>query len=288
MNPLVFAWIASVTYGLYSLTAKLIGKYQIQNNYQFSFFMTLFSSVIMVIVAVFNGGYSQINNWLHIILAAFLLAGGNVLYLRALKALDITVISPLFNIRVAITVLLGYFFLNEVINLESFLLITIIFLAGFFASMDEHFSLKSFFNKNIAVGLGFMVVLSVQSIFVNLATNSNGYWPATLWMSLLAILFSFLLTYRKFKDDYQRTPLRSYSSVATLAVIGGLGDLAAYKAFSGNVGLSSVIISLPISMVLAFAIAYWKPTLLEKHSARVYLIRFIAAAIMIYCALQLK
>lgn len=287
MTPILFAWIASFSYGIYAITAKLIGKYQLKNSYQFSFFITLFSGIIMATISYFYGGRWP-SNWTYILLAALFLAVGNALYLRALKVLDVSVFSPLFNIRVAITVILGAVLLGENFSTNTLSLIITIFIAGFFATMDESFSIRSFFTKNIGIGILFMLVLSIQSILVNRAVDQTEYWTATLWMSLSAILASFLILYPKFKSDLSRTKSKEYIGVGLLAVIGSIGDLAAYKAFAGNVSLSSVIISLPLSMVLAFILSIWKPALLEKHSYKVYLVRFAAAAIMIWAALQLK
>lgn len=287
MSPIIFAWIASITYGLYSIVAKLIGKYKIKNSYQFSFFVTFFSGIIMAIISYTQGGRLTFK-WSYILLAAAFLAIGNALYLRALKVLDVSVISPLFNVRVAITVLLGFLILGESFSLRSLIFIAIIFIAGFFASMDEEFSLKSFFCKNIGIGLLFMFILSIQSIFINRAIDQNNYWTAILWISLSSILFSFLFLYPKFKNDLKETHIKNYLGVGLLALIGGIGDLSAFKAFEGKVGISSIIISLPTSMILAFVFSIWKPALLEKHSLKVYLIRFVAAGIMIWGALQLK
>lgn len=287
MSPIIFAWIASLSYGVYSVVAKLIGKYKIKNSYQFSFFVTFFSGMVIAAIAYFQGGRLP-SSWSFILLAAVFLAVGNALYLRALKVLDVSVMAPLFNIRVAITVLLGFLVLGENFSLRSLVFIVIIFLAGFFASMDEKFSLKSFFSKNVGSGLLFMVVLSIQSILINRAIEQNSYWTAILWISLLAVLFSLLFLYPKFKNDLKETQIKDYLGVGLLALIGGIGDLAAFKAFAGNVGVSSVIISLPLSMIFVFIFSRWKPELLEKHPVKVYLIRFTAAAIMIWGALQLK
>lgn len=287
MNPIIFAWVASITYGLYAITAKLIGKYQFKNSYQFSFFITLFSGILTALVSYAYGGRLA-TNWFYIILAAAFLAIGNALYLATLKVLDVSVMSPLFNIRVAITVLLGILFLGESFSLQSVYLIILIFIAGFFATMDEKFSLKSFFTQNISLGLLFMLVLSIQSLFVNRAIDQTSYWTATLWMGLLAIGFSFIFLFPKFRNDLKTTKPKEYLGVALLSLVGSIGDLAAYKAFEGNVGLSSVIISLPISMVLAFILSIAKPDLMEKHSLKVYLVRFTAAGIMIWGALQLR
>jgi len=287
MSSIFFAWFASITYGLYCVVAKFISKYKIKNSYQFSFFYTLFSGIIMATVSYINGGRLAFN-WTYIFLAAIFLAFGNALFLTALKNLDVSVIAPLFNIRTAMTVLLGFFVLGETFSTKSLLIIAIIFIAGFFTSMDEKFSIKSFFTIHIGIGLFLMFVLAIQSIFINQAIDQTNYWTATLWMSLLAIIFSFIFLFSNFKNDLRQTKLKDYLGVGLLALIGGTGDLAAFKAFENNIGMSSVIISLPISMFMIFVLSIWKPALLEKHSLKVYLVRFTAAGIMVWGALQLK
>ena len=287
MNSLIFAWIASITYGLYAVTAKLIGKYQLKNSNQFSFFITLFSGIIMSAISYYNGGRIA-TEWTYILLAGLFLSIGSAFYLATLKVLDVSVMSPLFNVRVAITVILGAIFLGESLTTKSVYLIILIFIAGFFATMDERFSIKAFLNKNIGIGLFFMFILSIQSLLINRAIDQTNYWTAMLWMSILAPIFSFLFLYPKFKHDLPNTKLNQYIGVLILSVIGGIGDLSAYKAFEGNVGLSSVIISLPVSMVLAFVLSLWKPDLMEKHPIKVYTVRFLAAGVMIWSALQLK
>ena len=287
MSTVIFAWIASLAYGAYSVAAKLITKYRIKNSYQFSFFITLFVGIIMAIISYLYGGRFTFH-WTYILLSAIFLAIGNLIYIMALKVLDVTVIAPLFNVRVAITVLLGFLILGETFSPRSLLMIVIIFIAGFFASMDEKFSLKSFFSKNIGLGLLFMLILSVRTIFINRAINQTDYWTATLWISLSSILFSFVFLYPKFKNDLKKTHIKNYLGIGILALIGGIGDLAAFKAFEGNVGIASVIISLPLSMIMAFVLSAWKPELMEKHTSKVYAVRFLAAAVMIWGALQLK
>lgn len=241
----------------------------------------------MAMISYINGGRIAFS-WTYILFAAIFLAWGNILYITALRVLDVSVMSSLFNIRVAITVLLGFLILGETFSIKSIILIAIIFIAGFFASMDEKFSFKSFFTKNIGMGLSFMLVASIQSIFINRAIGQNNYWTVTLWIGLLSIIFSFIFLYPKFKKDLKHTKAKDYLGVGLLAIIGCIGDLGAYKAFENNIGLSSVIISLPLSMIVVLILSIWKPTLLEKHSLKVYLVRFMAAGVMIWSALQLK
>ena len=287
MEFYIYAWLASIAYGLYTIAAKLIGKYKLKNIWQFSFFSLLFSGLVIILISLLNGATIPVN-WRFILLAGLFVTLSFTAYIAALKNLDVSALAPLYNIRVIITVLLGFLFLKEVLPVRSLWLISLVVFAGFFATMDEKFSLRSFFQKNVSMGLLYMSVLSVQSVFVNRAIAETDYWTATMWIGLLAMVFSFLLFYPRFKKDLAKSKPSDYLGVLVLAILGGLGDLAAYKAFSSNVGISSVIISLPISMVLAFLFSIFKPSLLEKHTLNVYFVRFSAAAVMIWSALQLS
>jgi hypothetical protein len=103
----------------------------------------------------------------------------------------------------------------------------------------------------------------------------------------MAIVFSFIFLFKRFYKDVLKSKFTDYMGVLLLSIFGGIGDLAAYKAFAGNVGISSIIISLPMSMILVFIFALWKPQLLERHTLKVYAVRFIAAGVMIWGALTL-
>jgi len=282
----IFAWAAAIIYGLYAVIAKLVGKYKLQNVAQFSFFITLFSGVVTATISIANGAQMP-TNWTYIILAGLFLSLGSILYLSVLKSLDLSVMSPLFNFRTAITVILGYIFLGENLTIKSVLLIGLIIIAGIFVTMDENFSIKSFFTKKISLGLFFMLVGAIQTVFVNRAIDQTNYWTASLWMGLVAIIFSFIFLFKRFIKDVLKSKLTDYTGVAILAIFGGIGELVSNKAFAGNVGISSIIISLPLSMLLVFLFAIWKPSLLERHTMKVYAIRFIAAGVMIWGALML-
>jgi hypothetical protein len=67
-----------------------------------------------------------------------------------------------------------------------------------------------------------------------------------------------------------------------------IGILTSNKSYTDNVTISSAIISLPMSMIMAFLFSIFAPNLLEKHTLKVYAIRFTAAAIMIISALKLS
>jgi len=66
------------------------------------------------------------------------------------------------------------------------------------------------------------------------------------------------------------------------------GTLAANQAYASNVGISSVILSLPFSMIITIVISVINPKILEHHTAKIYIIRSVSAVIMLISALQLS
>ncbi|MDO8509563.1 MAG: EamA family transporter [bacterium] len=281
MSYIAFAWIASIIYSVNSIFAKLISKYQLKNVSQYSFFMIFFSALFSGIIALLNGATLP-SNWTFVVLAGLFLSLANILYLKVLKTIDLSVFSAVFNLRVVISIILGFVILGEKINSQNIWIMILIIIAGIFASMDEKFSFKSFFSKSIILGIVFVIVLVVQNIFVNRASASTNYWTVILWMGIFASIFSFIFLFYSFKKDVADSKISDYLGVMFLSLLGTFGDLAAYKAFSGNVSLSTIIISIPFSMILVFLLSFVKPELLEKHSLKVYVLRFAMVGIMIW------
>lgn len=153
--------------------------------------------------------------------------------------------------------------------------------------MDEKFSFRSFLKRDVNFALLFMTILSLYNIFTKKTIIDLGYWNATIWIALLTTLFTLPSHFLVLKE-YKTVNLKKIAVLILIGIIGIIGYLASNKAFEQSVGLSSVIISLPFSMVMAFVFSLFAPRLLEKHTFKVYLIRFTAAAIMFYCALKIS
>ena len=79
-----------------------------------------------------------------------------------------------------------------------------------------------------------------------------------------------------------------WSGVTWSTILLTFGMFAANRAFAVNVGISSAIMTVPLSMIFAVLFSVFAPKLLEKHTMKVYALRFAAAAIMIFAALRLS
>ena len=284
--PYIFAWLASLMYGAEGVIGKLISRHSVPNPWLLNFFWNLFILVLIIPVALWQGGLVWPADWTNIIWASIFYAGGTAFYVLALYKMDVSVLAPLFSFRTAMAVIIGALMLGELLTGRQYLLIAVIFLFGLFVSVDERFELKSFFNWSTALALLDMLLLVFMAVFIKKSAAEIGYWGTTLWSALLGQIW-LLATWPLFKQDLSRVSLKQYGFMFIPAAAGMIGTFAANKAYAVSVSLTSAIVSLPLSMVIAFLFSIFAPELLEKHTFKVYAVRFASAAAMIVAALNL-
>jgi drug/metabolite transporter (DMT)-like permease len=286
MSFYVLAWIASIFYAIESIIGKLTSKYSVKNPWLFNYIWGSFS-LFLIIPFAFYYHVSWPRDWMPLLIASVFYGLGGLLYILGLYFFDISVFTPLFNFRSIFTVLFSVLILGEALSLPQYFLIGIIFLAGMFVTMDETLSLRSFFRWPILVILADMVALAFMSIFIKKAMVGNDYWTVTLGLALISQVL-LLATVPLFWKDLKFLSLKNYPPIFYMAIFGFVATLAANKAYASNAGITATIIGLPLSMVMAFVFSIFAPQLLEKHIGKVYLIRFIAAAIMVVAAIKLS
>ncbi|TSC65803.1 MAG: S-adenosylmethionine uptake transporter [Candidatus Doudnabacteria bacterium Gr01-1014_77] len=282
----IFAWIASIAYGLEVVIVKLVNKHLSPNLWVFNFIWNFLILLLIVPFAIANHATLP-TEWLNVIMAGLLYAIAGITYVTSLSKLDVSVFTPLFSFRTVFAVILAAIFLNERLNPEQLYLIAIIFIGGLFVSTDESFSIRTFFNKKIFYALLMMAIIALEAIFANKSINELGFWTASLWIALIAQVI-LIFTWPKFGKDLKKIGLKEFGATLLGALTGVVGVLASNKAFAENIGVSAAIISLPISMIIAFLFSVFAPQLLEKHTIKVYVVRFSAAAVMILAALKLN
>lgn len=286
MSYTVYAWIAVAIYGFETIITKLTGKYAIRNPWLFNMLWNGLFAVFMIPL-FFRPEVGIPAHWGNLLITSFLSAICCALYVISIYRIDVSVLSPMYNIRTGFSVLFGVFLLGEILTPYKSLLIGIIIVMGLLVSFDETFSFKSFLKKDILIALVFMVFLALYGVFLKKTINDIGYWNATVWVATLNAVF-LLGTYPKFQRDIKTIRKKQYLPVIFITVTSVIAYLVSNKAYEVNVGITTVIMSIPSSMILAFIMSRIWPTLMEKHPLKVYAVRFIAAAIMFVCAIQLS
>ncbi|MCL5004278.1 MAG: EamA family transporter [Patescibacteria group bacterium] len=286
MSFVVFAWTASFVYGLEAVVTKIVGRHLIANQYLFNFFWLLWILIFTVPLALGNG-VAWPRDWFSVLTAGLFYALSSLAYILALYQIDVTIIAPLYNFRTLFSLMLGVFWLKESLGPGQLILIGFLILSGVLVTYEEKFNLRSFLNRGIFTALAATIFSALMGAFIKYSVAQNGYWTVTLFMPLIGQLV-LLASLPKFLTELKGVTVKNHLAIILIAVFGLVGTLCANRAYAGSISLTTVILSLPFSMMMAFILSRIFPSLMENHSLKVYAARFAAAAVMIAAAVKLS
>jgi len=285
MSYIVFAWMATIVYGIETIIIKLSSKYAIKNPWLFNI---LWNMLFMVFMIPLYARYpiSIPTDWTSLLIASVLSAICCIFFMILTYRLDVSVLSPLYNVKTGLSVFFAYFILGETMTLFQSLLVGVIIIMGFAVTIDEKTTVKSFFRRDILLAMVFMILLALYVVYLRKTMQDIGFWNATVWTAFLTLIF-LIPTYPKFAKDIKTLTWKQMIPVVLVSGTSSLAYILSNKAYEVNVGITSVIMTFPGSMILAFVLALLWPKLMERHSMKIYALRFAATAVMLVCALQL-
>jgi drug/metabolite transporter (DMT)-like permease len=286
MSFIIYAWLSSLTYGVGGVIGKLATTYHIKNPWTYNIVWALLTFLFIVPFALI-GHVGLPADWTSMIFLGIASAISSVTFTFAFYAVDLSILSPLGNMRSPITALLGVFLFHESLSSTKWLLITLLFIAGLFIHVDENMKFKSFFSKATFIVFVWILTSVLFNTMIKYASMNNGYWEVSFWSNLLTVIF-LLPTYPLFIKDLKKIPFKNYSGITVNTALWTAGLLFSIKALGENVSISTAIMSVPLSMILVMILSFVSPKLLEKHSLKVYAIRTIAAGVMFVSALGLS
>ena len=287
-NPdmdLVYAWVASISSGLDIIIIKASSKQLITSPWLFNIFWILSAIPLLVVYGLARGGHLPAH-WIPLILLGIVYAGFYILYTNAQYKLDVSTMGPLFSLRTVFAIILGISLLHEHLTPLDIALVTVIVLFSPLAAYDEHLKLKAFFQKPVLIAVSAMFLLALVGFFTNKAVAANGYPTTIMWQDPLVFLFLLptLLMVKFRKGTISKGRLLPFVG---LSILGFLYTVFATAAYGKNLALSTVIVSLPLSMIFVIIASKRYSDFLEKHPMKVYVVRFTSAAVMISCAILL-
>lgn len=286
MSYIFYAWLTSFAYGVGSVVGKISTKHQIRNPWQYNFVWAMLTVISIVPFAII-GHVGWPHDWGSMLWLSLANAVSGLLFILAFFAVDLSVLSPLAMLRTPLLALCGALIFREHLSSIQWGLIGIVFLAGIFVNLDEKMSIKSILNKNILLAFAWILSSVWYNSMIKFASKTNGFWEVSLWPSLIAVVL-FLPTIPLFYKDLLQTKPAQNIGIAMTTILYTIGLLFSIKAFGKNIGISIAIISLPLAMLMTMALSKISPTLLEKHTGKVYVIRLIAAAVMFAAAVGLS
>lgn len=281
----IYAWIGAAVSGLFVITAKLTSKHSIKNPWLFNFLLAAVTLLFTIFPAVYYHATLP-NGWLLVILAGFFATLNTIFYIFSNANLDVSVFMPLYNFRNIFTLLIGFLFFKERFPEFKLFYIGLIIIAGIFTSLDEKLSLKSFFKITIAIGLLTVLFSAINSALTKGVLMNNDLWTTNLWIAIINFVL-LLPTIPLFKKDIKKLDVEHITPVALMGLFFTISIFATNKAYEGNYSITSLIMVMPFSMVFAFLFSVFAPKLLEKHTMKIYAIRFTSVAVMIWAATQL-
>lgn len=232
MGFIAFAWFSSSTYAIGSVIGKISTKHHIANPWLYNWVWYILTIVFIIPFAVANRvGLPQ--DWPSMLHLGVANAVSGTLFVLAFYAVDLSVLSPLSNLRTPVAALIGALIFREALTPMQQILIAVVFLAGLLIQYEEKFSLRKLRSRGIVL-------------------------------------------------------MDRYYSLAVSSVLMTAGLLFSIRAFAENISISTAIISVPLSMLLTVGLAYFRPELLEKHTAKVYAVRLVSAVVMFGAALALS
>jgi hypothetical protein len=185
------------------------------------------------------------------------------------------------------SIFLGGFVLGEQMTTLQWGLVFILFVASVFVTIDERLTFASFLNPSIGLAFALNTFLALYGLFINQALEVDRFWTVVFWVQLLTLFFM-IPTVPLFWKDRKTVMLKHVFIIILIAFLTVIGVLAETAAFGDNIGLSSVIISLPLATIIAMVFSFVAPKLLEHHTPKIYAIRFAASICMMGAALILS
>ncbi len=281
----IYAWIGAVASGLFVVVAKLTSKHAISNPWLFNFLLTTVTLLFTIPPAIY---YHSIlpNGWILVILAAIFATLNTIFYIFSNASLDVSVFMPLYNFRNIFTLLIGFLFFGDRFPTFKLFYVAVIIIAGVLTSLDEKLSLKSFFKITIALGILTVFFSAINGAFTKAVLMSNSLWTTNLWIAIINFVL-LVPTIPLFKKDIKKLDVVHIVPVVLMGLFFTVGTFAANKGYEGSYSITSLIMVMPFSMIFAFLFSVFAPKLLEKHTLKIYMIRFISVAVMIWAAMQL-
>ena len=114
----------------------------------------------------------------------------------------------------------------------------------------------------------------------------DSLWTTNLWIAIINFIMM-IPTIALFKKELKILDFAHIMPVGAMGILSTVTSFVSNTAYSINLGISSLIMNLPFSMIFAFLFSVFAPRLLEKHTLKIYAIRFTSTAVMIWAAMQL-
>ena len=209
--------------------------------------------------------------------------GGITLY-YALFNSDVSIIGGLQTLKLVPLVFLTNIILGESFSFLTYVLIGVLVVSSLFVIIDEKVEWSDFFNWPIFLAFVSSSLFALSDVYMKQSfavLSPISVMSANLFCSaIFSLVFIPFITQKLKKVSFNEVKIITLNSTMTFAVV-----VLLVLAFETNVTISNVISNLtgPFALIFTYIFGKFKPSLLESHTKRVYMIR-ISGVILSYLA----
>lgn len=288
---IIFALASAFSFSLAIIINKHLLKNIVKNYYLFIFYICVFGLVSSFLI------WSLVPMTIPSTSTMLYVVGNALFYFLAMIVAnyvvfhgDVSVVGPLTQTKTLFMIFLSFFLLGESFSLSTYLWITLMVIGGAVVSLDENFNIKSFFTFFILIVFLSNFMWAITDIMAKKVMAELDIWNANAWRMLVMSPLALALVpfIRKEKIWIGAKKVAPMLLIFILSDI--LGVIFILSAFNlGTVTISNAFAMMrgPFIILITLTVSMFKPKLLEHHTKKVYLARFIGSVIMLFAALQL-
>lgn len=224
-----------------------------------------------------------------IFLYAIFFYSGTVLFNKAIYKLDISSISPFFQLQSAFIAILAYIFLAERFSVLKYIFIALMLMGTIFVTYNEKFKFRSFLKFGVLLIISMQLLHALSNIFAGFALKHTDSFSFIFFGDLVASFIAFT-TIPFFTPNLLKVKFSQIKPLFFSGFFSMLGATSLFSAFMTNVTISSALslLTSPIVLTLCALASFFKPSLLEHHTKKVYLVRAVGIVLVLISAFGLK
>lgn len=286
---ILFSFLAAVSFAVAGVFNKIASKHAIKERWPllFYYYVTFFPFVLLI--PLITRVQIPSGSWLTLFFYSLWFFLGNICFFTAIFQTDASVFAPFFQLQAAFIAALAFFFLGERFSLVNYFWIGLILIGAILVSLDERMSLKAFFRKAILLVILMQFFHALSNLYAGFALKAMDFWNLTFWSTVTSAFFVLLLVppLAKFKLGVSFNQLKPLLVVNFFSFI---GVASLFAAFQTNLTISSAIslLTAPIVLLISVFLSKFRPEFLEHHTAKVYLLRGLGVALILFAALKIS
>ncbi len=249
---LIFAFSGPIFWAL----STHIDKYIVEKYFKHSdtavlmVFTSLIGIVMLPFIWMFNTSVLSIPLLSIVVMMAsgVMYMSAMLFYLRAIQSSEASVVSPLFQMSILWTFVLGYLILGETLTINSLWGTVLIVTGALVLSLDTSFRFKAFKWKILFLMMMCTFILALSGIIFKFFAVNEQFWSTTFWMYVGEALFGvgILMVPKYFKQfkTFLKTNTKSLLAINCVNELVNLG---------GSLGSRFASLFVPVVIISAIS-----------------------------------